>query len=247
MARSRAGRRDLATLIERTTPGVMAHERLIAVEECLTDLLPLGGLRRGSSVAVGGPAAVSLVLALCAAGSRDGAWVGAVGMESLGLAAAVEHGLVPERLFLVSAPPPSRWAEIVTVAAEGAELIVARVPDRLTPGDVRRVQARLGVRGTVLLLVEGRPSGVQSSGSSSIGGLTDLCLATRTMSWEGIGEGHGRLISRRVIVEVSGRRSGRPHSVELLVPGPSGHVERPPDMAIEPAVPDNVTSLHRAG
>jgi hypothetical protein len=239
MAASLAGQApiDLAALIERTSPGGLAHERLIEVSEELKSLLPLGGLRRGSTVAVGGPAAVSLTLALCAKASRGGAWVGMVGLDSLGLQAADEYGLALDRLFLVAAPPERQWAEIVTIVAEGAELVIARSPKRFMPGDVRRVQARVASRGSVLVLVDDRRLSTEAEADLGGGWSPEVRLATHPLAWEGLGEGHGRLVSRRVAVSVSGRRSTRPHRVELLLPGPQGVV----------AAVSNVTPRRQAG
>ncbi len=222
-------------LIERTAPVGLARERLIEVADELSGLLPLGGLRRGSTVATGGPAAVSLTLALCAHASRQGAWVGLIGLDSLGLQAADEYGLALERLFLVAAPPPRQWAEIVAIAAEGAELIVARPPKRFMPTDVRRVQARITARGAVLVLVDERR--LADDADLGAGWAPEVQLTTRPLGWAGIDAGCGRLLSRRVAVSVSGRRSTRPQRVELLLPGPQGGV----------AVVSNVTPLRQAG
>ncbi|MDN5931733.1 MAG: hypothetical protein L0I24_11835, partial [Pseudonocardia sp.] len=57
-----------------------ADGRVLPVAGPLARLLPAGGLRRGSSVAVlGGPGSTSLLLGLIAEASADGAWVGVVG------------------------------------------------------------------------------------------------------------------------------------------------------------------------
>ncbi len=226
---------DLATLVERSAPAGYAHERLIDVVEELAGLLPLGGLRRGSTLAVGGPAAISLVLALCAKASLGGAWVGLVGLDSLGLRAAAEHGLSLDRLFLVAAPPVRQWAEIVAIVAEGAELVVARPPKRASPGDVRRLQARMASRGAVLVLVDDRPTAEE--GDLATGWSPEVRMITKPIAWEGIGEGHGRLLARRVAVSATGRRSGRPQRAELLLPGPRGAI----------AAVSNVTPLRPAG
>ncbi len=228
---------DLAGLIERTAPVGLAHERLIEVSEELESLLPLGGLRRGSTVAVGGPAAMSLTLALCAKASHDGAWVGMVGLDSLGLRAADEYGLALDRLFLVAAPPDRQWAEIVAIVAEGAELVVARPPKRFMPGDVRRVQARVASRGAVLVFVDDRRLSNDAEADLGAGWSPEVRLVTHPLAWEGVGEGHGRLVGRRVVVSVSGRRNTRPHRVELLLPGPQGTA----------ATVSNVTPLRQAG
>jgi hypothetical protein len=228
---------ELAVLIERTAPVGLAHERLLEVSSELGGLLPLGGLRRGSTVATGGPAAVSLTLALCARASRNGAWVGIVGLDSLGLRAADEYGLALDRVFLVAAPAERQWAEIVAIVAEGAELVIARPPKRLMHGDVRRVQARVASRGAVLILVDDRRMSTDAETDLGAGWAPEVRLVTHPLAWEGLGEGHGRLVGRRVTVSVSGRRNTRPHRVELLLPGPQGAI----------AEVSNVTPLRQAG
>jgi len=66
-----------------------ADPRVLPVAEPLAPLLPGGGLRRGSTVAVAaGPGATSLLFALLAEASAGGAWVGVVGRPELGLVAA---------------------------------------------------------------------------------------------------------------------------------------------------------------
>src|SRR4051812_7248310 len=77
----------------RAGDGASTEERMLPVAEPLARLLPAGGLRRGSTVAVpGGPGAGSLLLALLAEASAGGAWVGGVGRPGLGLVAAAEAG-----------------------------------------------------------------------------------------------------------------------------------------------------------
>src|SRR5918994_1936737 len=75
-------------------PGTtLADERLLPVVPALQPLLPSGGLRRGTTVAVTSSAA--LALALVAGASAAGSWVAAVGLPDLGIVAAVETGIAP--------------------------------------------------------------------------------------------------------------------------------------------------------
>ena len=83
----------------------------------LARLLPAGGLRRGTTVAVAaGPAATSLLWAVLVEASAGGAWVGVVGRPDLGLVAAAEAGMRLERLALVPAPGPELHGRHVRVA-----------------------------------------------------------------------------------------------------------------------------------
>ncbi len=68
----------------------------------LAPLLPGGGLRRGSVVAVHGSTA--LLLALLAAATAQGVWAAVVGVGDLGVLAAAEAGVAVQRLALVPAP-----------------------------------------------------------------------------------------------------------------------------------------------
>ncbi len=209
-------RQPLAALSERVGPGALAHERTLAVVPALEALLP-AGLRRGSVVITDGVAATSLALALAAGPSAAGAWLGVVGMPSLGVLAAAELGVAVERLFLVAAPPVEQWAEIVAAVIDGAEVVMATPPPGLRAAAARRVQARLVSRGAVLLL----------AGGEQIGGFQpDLRFATTRAEWEGIERGAGRLRARRVRVAVGGRRAGgRFVTHELFLPAPFGGIE----------------------
>ena len=131
-------RQRLAALSERVGPGALAHERTLAVVPALESLLP-AGLRRGSVVVTEGVAATSMALALAAGPSAAGAWLGVVGMPSLGVLAAAELGVAVERLFLVAAPPVEQWAEIVAAVIDGAELVMATPPPGLRAAAARRV------------------------------------------------------------------------------------------------------------
>src|SRR5690606_40193124 len=90
----------LGTLAERVRPTTLAREQRLPVLRPLEVLVPGAGLRRGSTVAVGSApgvtGATSLALALAAGASQNGSWVAAVGLRSLGLAAAAELGVALE-------------------------------------------------------------------------------------------------------------------------------------------------------
>lgn len=207
-------------LTERVQPRVLAHERVLELVDPLAPLFPHAGLRRGSTVAVGGGAGLSLALALAAGPSATGAWVAVIGVPGLGLGAAAEAGIALERLFLVAEPPSRHWAEVVAAAADGAEVVITRVPDSVRAAEIRRVQSRLQARGAVLL-------GLGAAGPLG----AELDCRAEPLGWEGIGEGHGRLVARRVEVEVGGRRAGRPRRGRFWLPGPDGRIA---ELAAEP-------------
>jgi hypothetical protein len=191
-----------------------ADGRVLPVGAPLATLLPGGGLRRGTTVAVAGTVgATSLVLALLAEASAGGAWAGVIGRPDLGLVAAAEAGVALERLALVPYP----GADLVAVTAallDGLDLVV--VAGRVLHGSDRaRLAARARQRGAVLLPLGPWPG-------------ADVELTCEQGRWRGVGTGSGdvgRLRTRRVCVRLRGRGvapAGR--SARLLLPGVAGRL-----------------------
>ena len=79
----------------------MAREHTMPVLDELSELLPEGGLRRGSTLAVDGPGATTLAVSLGVQVSTSGAWVAAVGIPDLGLSVVTELGACLERWALI--------------------------------------------------------------------------------------------------------------------------------------------------
>jgi hypothetical protein len=179
------------------------------VAEPLAPLLPGGGLRRGSVVAVHDSTA--LLLALLAAATAQGAWAAVIGVGDLGVLAAAEAGVAVRRLALVPRP----GSDPVSVAAallDGVGLVALAGADRVPSGARRSLAARVRQRGSVLLPL-GRWPGA------------DIELNCRTETWYGAESGHGRLRSREVVVRAVGRgAAARPRTARLLLPGPGGAV-----------------------
>ncbi|HKY77491.1 MAG TPA: hypothetical protein VJS45_15190, partial [Acidimicrobiia bacterium] len=98
-------------------PVVLAGERRLAVPGPLGELLPGGGLQRGSVVRVEGAAgsgAMSLVLSFLAAATAAGEWAAVVdGDGVLGGLAATEAGVALDRLAVVRAVPAGLYARVV--------------------------------------------------------------------------------------------------------------------------------------
>lgn len=170
-------------------------------------------MQRGSVVSVVGPAgsgATSLALALVAGPSASGSWVAAVGLPWLGLPAAAEAGVNLGRLALVPAPEPAAWAGVVAALVDAFDVVLLRPERRARPADARRLTARARERGAVLVLLG--PTGGWREGP-------DVVLRIDRTRWEGLGDGHGRLRSRRVRVEATGRRrAARPRTADLSLP-----------------------------
>ena len=130
---------------------------VLPVLPVLRELLPRGGLTRGSVLAV---AEFGLLcLALAAGASADGAWCGIAGIPEAGVLAAAGLGLDAERTLLVPEPGPG-WPQVVASLLDGCELVLLRPPAR-APAQVRqRLEATLR-RGRGVLLVAGDWPGAQ--------------------------------------------------------------------------------------
>lgn len=199
----------LSDLAGRARPLAAAGERLLPVLPPLAGLLPGGGLRRGSTVAVAG--ATSLALALLAAPSAAGSWCAVVGRPSLGALAAAEAGVAVERLALVAAPG-GEWAAAVAALLDALDVVAAAPPAPPRPADARRLAARARERGSVLVVL-GRWEGA------------DVRLAVVSSRWTGLGRGAGHLRARRVEVVAEGRgAAARPRRAALWLPAEGGGV-----------------------
>jgi hypothetical protein len=215
-------------------PGTtLAGERLLPVVPALQPLLPGQGLRRGSTVAVGRSAA--LALALVAGASAAGSWVAAVGLPDLGMVAAAEVGIDLERLALVPALGAGAWPAVVAALLDAVDVVLVRSPPGLPAGQARRLAARARERGAVLV-----PLGAWSVAP-------DLWLAVAASTWQGLGQGHGRLEARRVEVVVGGRGSAAlERRASLWLPAPDGTIA-PAGAAPRPAVAGEVTPAAAGG
>ncbi|WP_051838054.1 hypothetical protein [Streptomyces sp. NRRL WC-3742] len=175
----------------------------------LRELLPDGGLRRGTAVSVAG-GDTGLLLAL-AAGVREteGGWAAAIGLPDLGLAAAGGYGLDLSRLLLAD-DPGSHWPEVVSVLAGAVDLIMLRPDGPVPPKLAARLAAVLRRSGCVLLVAGPWPGAV-------------LRLGVRSGRWFGLGDGHGQLAGRRVEVVAEGRGSAvRGRAARLWLPDEHG-------------------------
>jgi hypothetical protein len=143
----------------------------------LRELLPRGGLARGSVVAV---AEFGLLcLALAAGASADGAWCGIAGVPEAGVLAAAGLGLDAERTLLVP-DPGDAWPQVVASLLDGCELVVLRPPAPARAQVRQRLEATLRRRHGVLLVTGDWPG-------------AQVRLRVITQGWTGLGDGHGRL------------------------------------------------------
>jgi len=221
---SDAGRSvHLRTLVGSIRPVALAGQRQLPLDPALTTLFPPGGLQRGSTVVVGtgstrAQGTLSLALALAAGVSSSGSWCAAVGLAELGVLAAAELGVALHRLALVPRVDPTRWTATVGTLLDTVDLVLARPPAHLRPGDARRLTARARERGSVLVpvLTDPVPAGPWAEGA-------DMRLTVQTTTWYGPGTGEGHLSARLLEIATGGRRAAaRPRSVELWLPALDG-------------------------
>ena len=192
---------------------VAASERTLPVHESLTELLP--SVMRGSTIACGGGAAVSLALALASAPSCEGAWIGVAGLPELGIRAAADMGVALQRLVMVTGDPQpvGAWVDVLAAMIDGFDVVlIGRRVGRLAGGAVRRLQAKAQSRGVVMLTI-----GVPALGA-------DLQLTADDDRWVGLGNGHGFACGRRVVVEIGGRRMPRSRRAAMWLPDANGGI-----------------------
>lgn len=197
---------DLERLLSlRSRMGELERTRVddgvLRTDPALAQLLPGGGLQPGGVYSVQG--ATSLVMALLAAASADGAWCAVVGMPAFGAEAAARLGIDLGRLVLVP-HPGDHWFS-VTAALADAVSVVATVPGaRVGEAEAARLAARLRQRRAVLLVCGAWPR-------------VDARLGVASSRWTGVGEGHGYLASRELTVAVESRSWGRERRGRLLL------------------------------
>ena len=158
-------------------------------------------LRTGGSYEVD---SASLVMALLAGPSQQGAWSAVVGVDDFGAEAAAEMGVDLSRTVLVP-DVGDLWLEVTTALIDVVTMVVLRPPPAVDQRVAGRVAARLRKRSAVLV-AWGRWPGAEAS------------LSLRGSTWAGIAQGRGRLRTRRVVVDV--RRGSAPSGrAALWLPG----------------------------
>ncbi|PDH69558.1 MAG: hypothetical protein CNE88_02675 [Acidimicrobiales bacterium MED-G01] len=178
-----------------SSPLVLARNRTFPVVDELAGLFTDRGIRQGSTIEVTGVAALSLASALTISVSRSGSWVGAVGLPMLGSSAASDLGIKFSRWAFIDHPGDQVGAVIHALIA-GVDLILVGPDIKLRSDHGRKISALMRERGTSIITV----------GKATLCNLRpDLCLRVSQAAWTGIGWGHGRLLSRKIEVELVGR------------------------------------------
>ena len=188
-------------------PFALAGDRTLPVSETFAELFPERGLVRGRTLACSGPAATSLALALVAPAVAAGSWLATIDVPTIGLDAASEFGIALERVVAVRTEA-ARWPDVVAAAADGFDVLIARVPAEASASAMRKVATRLRQR-DVVMLVLGDPGALSCDG----------VLHADGAEWVGLGDGHGHLQQRRLVVEASGRRLHGRRRCRLSLPG----------------------------
>lgn len=232
---------------DRVAPVSMAGDRLLPVPDELAGLFPEGGLVRGRTMSCAGASATSLAMVLATPSIVAGGWLAVVDVPTIGLDAASEYGVPLERLVCIEtrgehrsesrSEPGSeprrvagdaergrRWADVVAAAADGFDVLFVSVPDQVSSSTTRKLMSRVQRAGSVLIVL-GEPGELPCDGVLRAEG-----------RWEGIADGAGRLLHRRVVVSAGGRRIPGRRECRLSLPGtdPSGPLGGRRDDAPEP-------------
>lgn len=184
----RSGHRSAGSADERPV-------EFLAVPPVVADLLPRGGIARGSVVAVQG--ARSMIVAMIAAVSGAGGQVAVVGLPQLSMLAAAQMGADLSGIALVDDPGVDP-VEIGGILLDGMDLVVLGLGGVAVPPSRAKVLAgRARKQSSVLLVTDGRWPGAQ------------LRLTTRVTSYRrgpmAAGCGYGRILGWRLEVSVEGR------------------------------------------
>ncbi|HVM52714.1 MAG TPA: hypothetical protein VM262_05915, partial [Acidimicrobiales bacterium] len=135
-----------------------------------------------------------------------------VGVPSVGLLAATELGLAPERLLVVADPPAASVATVVAALLDAVDVVYVR-SGGIGAADARRLAARAREREAVLI-----PLGARWPLSA------DVRLHADAAEWVEQ-RGAGRLVARRVQVTASGKGVyGRERRAMLWLPDETGGV-----------------------
>ncbi|WP_446665144.1 hypothetical protein [Flexivirga sp. B27] len=173
----------------------------VPVHPALAGLFPRG-LRAGAAYTLRG--SMSAALALLAGPSMAGSWCGVVGVPDLGIEAAAEWGVWLERLALVPHVPAGDWTSVVAALVEVSALVVAAPPERISPGEVSRLLARLRTSGSTLVVLGDWPRAAAA-------------LTGRVVRWEGLYHGHGHLSAGTLRLEATERAHTRHVDLEIPV------------------------------
>jgi len=211
--------------------GDLVAPEVVRVPSSVGALFPHGGPVAGSVLACEGPAAWSLAAAVVAPSVAAGTWMLIVDVATAHACtvepeALSEAGVPLERVVRVTtdAAGSVHVVDLVIAGLEGFGVVLLVDPGSLTGAAERRLRRRLVDRGAMVVVV--RPH--QLGRRVTRGAAADAVMSTSVVGVDGIGEGWGRLTSRRVMVSASGRRLHGGRHVEISLPDEStGGVSAP--------------------
>lgn len=112
-------------------------------------------------------------------------------------AAAWEMGIDPSRLVVIRGGDVVTWGRVVATLLSGVKGVYAEVPNGVREPVLRKLVAKARTSRTPLVL---RPiDGAMPAG------IAHLRLEAMTVTWEGTDAGHGQLLTRRTVIEASGK------------------------------------------
>lgn len=122
--------------------------------------------------------------------------------------AAWEMGIEPNQLVVVRSEDIITWGRIVATLLDGVGGVYAEVPPGVKDASLRKLVAKARIQRTPLVL---RPvAGELPSG------MAHLHLKVREVIWFGTDAGHGRLRTRRTLLDASGKATrGMERTIEV--------------------------------
>ncbi|WP_329102506.1 hypothetical protein OG792_24120 [Micromonospora sp. NBC_01699] len=190
----------------------------------LAPMQPLfkGRLRRGAVVAIEGEAGrSSLAMMMLAGVSSAGGWCGVVNVPSFGCLAAHELDIRLEALALVP-QAGAAWADAVGALVTGMDAVLVATSAQVSGALARRLAAKARQHRCTLFTL-----GPVWEGS-------DVRVSVRHQEWVGLGQGRGRLRSRRLTVVASHRPNAE---LVLWLPGEDGRVRTVEDRTTPVGLP----------
>jgi hypothetical protein len=199
-------RGDLERLLSlRSRMGELENARVddgsLSTIPALATVLPGGAMQPGGVYSVQG--AASLVMALLAGPSAEGAWCAVVGMPGFGAEAAARLGVDLDRLVLVPSPG-DRWFSVTAALADAVSVVAVAPQSRVGDAEAARLAARLRQRRAVLIVCGAWPR-------------VDARLGVASSRWSGVGDGHGYLNARELTVVAESRSWGRERTARLVL------------------------------
>jgi hypothetical protein len=176
----------------------------------LSGLAPLITLRTGAAYGVD---SASLALALLAGPSQAGEWAAIVGATDLGYEAAAGWGLDLARTIVVP-HPGEHWLSVTAGLIDVATVVLVRPPVPVSEQQAEKLRSRLRQKDAALVCWGSWPR-------------CEARLSVHSSVWTGLGQGHGRLQDRRMVVDVvRGTAPRRSVSLWMSADGSTGESQR---------------------